>query len=67
MGSCGKKIFTEKKQNYSAIHLYFDFILFVYFFLAERKGDFFPKGGENLFPDVFSNIFPDYISYRIKL
>ncbi len=67
MGSCGKKIFTEKEQSHSAVYLCFDFVLFACSFLAERKGDFFPKGGENLFPDVFSNIFPDYISYRIKL
>ena len=67
MGSCGKKIFTQKKQNYSAIYLYFDFILFVYFFLAEGKRAFFSQRGENLFFDVFFNILSNYISYRTKL
>ena len=67
MGSCGKKVFTEKEQSHSAVYLYFDFILFPYLFLAERKWDSFPKGGENLFSDVFFNILSDYILYRTKL
>ena len=67
MGSCRKKIFTEKEQSYSVVYFCFDYILSLCFFLDERKGDFVPKGGENLFSNVFFNIFPDYISYRIKL
>ena len=65
MGSCGKKIFTEKEQRHSSIHLCFDFILFGCFFWLKERGISFPNEEKIFFLMYFLIFFP--ITFHIEL
>lgn len=65
MGSCGKKIFTEKEQSYSVVYFCFDFILSLCFFWMKGKGISFPKEEKIFFLMYFLIFFP--ITFHIEL